>query len=226
MERVVLISDVQTPLGEELARRYLAVGARVAATRSNQDARESPLVSESDGFLLTDWNRRSAISARNVLLAVLNRFGRIDEAVVLGTPAPERRQLHELAFDSIERGVDTWVKGSLFLVKGVLETFGKNGGGRLALVHHALEEAGTALPPLEASLRGAFRAMTQSLLDTHSQPEVFIHGFESFSTQARDYAGFIVETMTERGGRAAGKWFRFQPKGGFLAPLRGWKNSL
>ena len=83
MGRVVLVSDVQTPLGEELARRYLAEGASVAVTRSNQEARESPLVSESDGFLLTDWNRRSPISTRNVLLSVANRFGRIDEAVLL-----------------------------------------------------------------------------------------------------------------------------------------------
>ena|SRR3972149_622102 len=70
MGRVVLVSDVQTPLGEELARRYLAEGASVAVTRSNQQSRESPLVSESDGFLLTDWNRRSPISTRNVLLSV------------------------------------------------------------------------------------------------------------------------------------------------------------
>lgn len=224
MGQVVLVSDVQTPLGEELARRYLAEGARVAATRSNQESRESPLVSESDGFLLTDWNRGSSISARNVLLSVLNRFGRIDEAVLLGNPAVERRQLHEQPFTSIERGVDAWVKGTLFLARGVLEAFGRE-GGRLALVHYAPEEPGTGLPPLEAALRGAFRALTQSLLDTHSQKGVTVRGFESFSTPPREFAGFIVETMTERGDRpSGGKWFRYQPKSGLLAPLRALKS--
>jgi hypothetical protein len=103
MGRVVLVSDVQTPLGEESARRYLAEGASVAVTRFNQQSRESPLVSESDGFLLTDWNRRSPISTRNVLLSGANRFGRINEAVVLHCPAVEASLLSETSYESIER---------------------------------------------------------------------------------------------------------------------------
>ena len=220
MGRVVFVSDVQTLLGEELVRRYLAEGASVAATRSNLEARESPLVSENDGFLLTDWNRRSPISSRNVLLTVLNRYGRIDEAVILQTPAVERSLLHETAYELIERAVDTWIKGTLFLIKGVLEAFSRSGGGSLALVHHVPQEAGSDFPPLEAALRGSFKSAAQSLFATNSQAGVSINGFESFSTQAREFAEFIVQTMQERGGRASGKWFRYQPKTRFLSPLK------
>jgi NAD(P)-dependent dehydrogenase (short-subunit alcohol dehydrogenase family) len=220
MGRVVFVSDVQTLLGEELVRRYLAEGASVAATRSNQEARESPLVSENDGFLLTDWNRRSVISSRNVLLTVLNRYGRIDEAVIMQAPAVERSLLHETAYELIERAVDAWIKGTLFMIKGVLEAFGRGGGGLLALVHHVPQEAGTDFPPLEAALRGAFKSAAQSLFATNSQAGVRINGFESFSSQAREFAEFIVQTMQERGGRTSGKWFRYQPRGGFLAPLK------
>jgi len=225
MGRVVLVSDVQTPLGEELARRYLAEGASVAVTRSNQEARESPLVSESDGFLLTDWNRRSPISTRNVLLSVLNRFGRIDEAAVLHSPTLEASLLPETAYEVIERGVDAWLKGTLFLVKGLLEAFARDGGGRLALIHYVPREAGAGLPPLEAVLRGAFKALAQSLLDTGGPKGVPVHCFESFCTPARDFAGFIVETLVARGERPSGKWLRFQPRGGLLAPLRGLMGS-
>jgi NAD(P)-dependent dehydrogenase (short-subunit alcohol dehydrogenase family) len=228
MDRVVLISDVQTPLGEELARRYLAAGASVAVTRSNQEARESPLVSESDGLLLTDWNRRSAISTRNVLLSALNRFGRIDEALLLHCPAIEASLLGEASYEAIERAVDTWLKGTLFLAKGLLEAFARAGGGRLALVHHArqgdsslLRQSGAGLPPLESTLRGAFRALAQSLLDTGGADGVAVHGFESFATPERDFAAFIVQAMTERG--PSGKWLRFQPRGGLLGPLLGRK---
>jgi hypothetical protein len=220
MGRVVFVSDVQTLLGEELVRRYLAEGASVAATRSNLEARESPLVSENDGFLLTDWNRRSPISSRNVLLTVLNRYERIDEAAILQAPAVERSLLHETSYELIERAVDTWIKGTLFLIKGVLEAFGRSGGGRLALVHHVPQEAGTDFPPLEAVLRGSFKAAAQSLFASNSQAGVFINGFESFSTQPREFAEFIVQTMQERGGRTSGKWFRYQPKGRFLSPLK------
>jgi len=218
MGRVVLVSDVQTPLGEELARRYLAEGARVAVTRSNQQSRESPMVSESDGFLLTDWNRRSPISTRNVLLSVANRFGRIDEAVVVHCPTVEASLLSETTYESIERAVDVWLKGTLFLVKGLLEALAPQ--GRLALVHYTPQDAGTSLPPLEATLRGAFKALAQSLMDTGGPRGLPVHGIESFSTPARDFAGFIVETLIARGEKPSGKWLRFQPRSGLLAPLR------
>jgi NAD(P)-dependent dehydrogenase (short-subunit alcohol dehydrogenase family) len=229
MGRVVLVSDVQTPLGEELARRYLAEGASVAVTRSNQQSRESPLAPAA-GFLLTDWNRRSPISTRNVLLSVVNRFGRIDEAVVLQCPAVEANLLSETTYESIERAVDAWLKGTLFLVKGLLETLAPR--GRLALVHYApqrnsplLRQAGAVLPPLEAALRGAFKALTQSLMDTGGPKGLPVHGIESFSTPARDFADFIVETLSARGDKPSGKWLRFQPRGGLLAPLRGLMGS-
>jgi NAD(P)-dependent dehydrogenase (short-subunit alcohol dehydrogenase family) len=224
MGRVVLVSDVQTPLGEELARRYLAEGASVAATRSNRKASESPLVSESGGFLLVDWNRRSPISARNVLLSVANRFGRIDEAVLLQDPSVEPRLLPDTSYESIERAADAWLKGPLFLLKGLLESFARDGGGRLALVEYAPRQALTR-PPLEAALRGAFRALAQTLLDAGGPKGVQVHCFESVETLARDFANFIVETLGARGDKPSGKWLRFQPRGGLLSPLRGLKGS-
>ena len=224
MGRVVLVSDVQTPLGEELARRYLAEGASVAVTRSNQHSRESPLAPAA-GFLLTDWNRRSPISARNVLLAVANRFGRIDEAVVVQWPFVEAKLLPETSYESMERAVDAWLKGPLFLVKGLLEAFARNGGGRLALVDYAPREAVAGRPPLEAALRGAFKALAQSLMETGGPSGVTVHCFESVETLARDFAGFIVETLASRGDKPAGKWLRFQPGRGLLSSLRGLRDS-
>ena len=223
MGRVVLVSDVQTPLGEELARAYLAEGASVAATRSNLKAHEAPLVSESEGFLLMDWNRRSPISARNVLLSAANRFGRIDEAVLLQDPAVEAKLLPDTSYESMERAADAWLKGPLFLLKGLLEAFARNGGGRLALVDYAPRQAAAGRPPLEAALRGAFRALAQSLLDTGGAKGVQVHCFESVETLARDFAGFITETMTVRGDKPSGKWLRFQPRGGRLSPPRALK---
>jgi hypothetical protein len=52
-----------------------------------------------------------------------------------------------------------------------------------------------------------------------------VHGIESFSTPARGFAGFIVETLGARGDKPSGKWLRFQPRGGLLAPLRGLMGS-
>jgi len=109
---VVLITDAQTPLGESLVRVYLARGYSVAATRSNQQTVESPLVSKSEDLLLVDWSRRSPISTRNVLLSALNRYQRIDETVVVLSPSLERGLLHELSYETVERAVDSWIKGT------------------------------------------------------------------------------------------------------------------
>jgi hypothetical protein len=91
-------------------------------------------------------------------------------------------------------------------------------------VHYGRAE-GAGLAPLEAALRGAFKALAQSLMDTGGPGGLPVHGIESFSTPARGFAGFIVETLGARGDKPSGKWLRFQPRGGLLAPLRGLMGS-
>ncbi len=131
----------------------------------------------------------------------------------------------DAAYETIERAVDSWLKGTLFLVKGLLELFAREGAGRLALVEYAPREAVGSRPPLEAALRGAFKALAQSLMDTGGPKGVTVQGFESVETLARDFAGFIVETLASRGDKPAGKWLRFQPGRGLLSPLRGLMGS-
>ena len=108
----------------------------------------------------------------------------------------------------------------------MLEAFARDGAGRVALVDYAPRQAAAGRPPLEAALRAAFRALAQSLLETGGPKGVQVHCFESVETLARDFAVFIVESMTARGDKPSGKWLRFQPRsGGLLSPLRGLKGS-
>jgi len=208
MQRVALITDAQTPLGEELVRLYLAAGHCVAATRSNQERFETPLVSEEGRLLLIDWNRTSPISCRNVLLAVLNRFNSLDEALLLHAPQLPRESLQEISHGAIERAVDTWVKGTLFLAKGLLETFAQRGAGSLALVQQPT--SGAIPPPLEAALQGAFASAARSLAaGGTSAARVDVFECRDRDPEAPGYASFILREMDSRGLRTRRRCHRF-----------------
>lgn len=225
MPRVALITDAQTPLGEQLVRCYLAAGHCVAATRSNLERFESPLVSEEDRLLLIDWNRTSPISARNVLLAVQNRFGALDEALLLQPPLLPPEALQTQASESIERAVDVWVKGTLFLVKGVLEEFVLREAGRLVLLHRARRRP---LPtPLQAALWESFRAAALSLAAAGPRRGVQrrrVVRFECLDAEAwengsEDFAAFVLSAMQQAGRASTGRFFRFPTAAARLAGL-------
>ena len=223
MKPVALITDAQTPLGESLVKLYLARGYAVAATRSNQQTVERPLVSGNEDFLLLDWSRRSPISTRNVLLSALNRFRRVDETILLLCPSFEPGLLHELSFETVERAVDSWVKGSLFLLKSVVELYRKQNPDTpytLALVDLTTQEERTPFPPLEAALRGSFEATARSLFASYNSPGMRVYGFEGFGRQLEGFGKFIVETLGATPAKGSGRWHRFPSRGGLLGGLK------
>jgi NADP-dependent 3-hydroxy acid dehydrogenase YdfG len=220
MKRVALITDASTPLGDQLVRRYLSEGYGVAATCSGGDSIDTPLVSEEEDLLVIKWNRNSPISAKNVLLTALNRFDRIDETLLLMAPELEQKLLQETATEAIDRAVDTWIKGSLFLIKSVLVLYGQKQEGFLALINHLPQVAAAVPPPLESALRGSFRATAEAIFAGIGQQNVFVNGFESHSTKIEELADFIFDTLNSKAVRTTGKWHRFPPHSGILAAFK------
>jgi NADP-dependent 3-hydroxy acid dehydrogenase YdfG len=220
MKQVALITDANTPLGDQLVRRYLSEGYSVAASSSDSKRIETPLVSDDEDLLLIDWNRRSPISAKNMLLTTLNRFDRIDETLLLSAPVLEQKLLQETETEMIDRTVDAWIKGSLFLIKAVLELYGQKQSGSLALINHLAQEQSAVLPPLESALRGGFSAAAEAILAGTGQQNVFVNGFESRSEKIEEFADFIFDTMKNKGERTSGRWHRFPSRSGILSALR------
>ena len=219
MKQVALITDASTPLGDQLVRRYLSEGFSVVATCSGGAAIDTPVVSEEEDLLVVDWNRKSPISAKNVLLTGLNRFDRIDQTLLLLTPELEQKLLQETAVETINRAVDVWIKGSLFMIKTVLELYGQKQKGLLGLINHTPQAARAVPPPLESALRGSFRATAEAIFAGVGQQNVFVNGFESNSVKIEELADFIFDTMNNGGIRTAGKWHRFPPRSGILSAL-------
>jgi len=193
----------------------------VAATCSGGAGIDTPLVSEGEDLLVVEWNRSSPISAKNVVLTTLNRFDRIDETLLLLTPKLEQKLLQETATETIDRAVDAWIKGSLFLMKTVLLLYGRKQEGSLALINHVLQAATAVPPPLEGALRGSFRATAEAIFAGIGEQNVLANGFESHSTKIEELADFIFDTMNRKAVRATGKWHRFPPRSGILSALKG-----
>jgi hypothetical protein len=176
-------------------------------------------VSEEEELAVIDWNRQSPISAKNVLLSALNRFHSIDETLLLCTPELEQKLLQETATDTIDRAVDSWIKGALFLMKAVLELYGRKQAGFLGLINHIPQVEAAVPPPLENALRGSFTATAEAMFAGTGQKNIFVIGFESRSSKIEELADFIFETMKNRGLRTTGKWHRFPPRAGILSAL-------
>lgn len=170
------------------------------------------------------WDPRSPLAARSLVLS-LSVNAPIDLCVLVEGPLSlEAQPLHELHLFDVDRVVDEHVKSYLFLLRELLRhgadvraTYGEQHPAlQLALVRIRNPGAGDQLPPLQASVSGAFSALADTLIaaDTHPGTELILFepiggavGEEPLKTpvERKAYADFVVDTLqgaaSERRGR-------------------------
>ena len=212
MAKVILITDINLPLGLELAKLYIQNGYCVVGTITVKDEEINDFTDKP--FLQIPWRRNSALSARHVVVSTLNSFSHLDKAIVIEDLQGAMSLLHETNLTDIESAVDMWIKGGLFIVREILSYFLKDKRGSIALVNYSPRRSEEAFSPLEGSIRGSFRGLANSLFTSYYGSDIFINAFESFSPLTGEFAHFIHKTLHEKGDRLFGKWFRFQGKHG------------
>ena len=221
MNRVAFISDIDTPLGEKLAKLYIEGENRVFATVSETNSKDASagyvalkkLAPES--LQVEIWNRHSPISAKNMILKAVSHFDALDEVVLIGNPNLAASALHETSFETIEKAVDSWIKGNLFLLKPVLSRYIAKKEGLLALVCMNYDSLAN---PLEELIRRSFLGLAHSLLKAYGNKEFSINAFESYSTEMQEFANYIYRNISEKGARTSGRWRRF--RSGILSGLK------
>ena len=159
---------------------------------------------------MLEWNRRSPVSARTVVLSTVNAFETLDEAVILEPRLPAGSPLHESASADIERAFDD-AKGPVFLARELLRSFLAYGGGIMSFV-----SGGPATGAVESAAREAFRGLAAALLAAPGNGSIVANGFQCGTADPEDYASFIDRTLEEKARKITGRWFSFQPRGGFL----------
>jgi NAD(P)-dependent dehydrogenase (short-subunit alcohol dehydrogenase family) len=206
----VLITGKTTKLGTLLVDTYLSRGWEVVATvRQDEGPQEE---SEIDAnLLITTWNRRSPLAAKNVLLSGINRFGDINEAVVIFPMDGENRPLHELPSAAIEASIDGQIKSQLFMIKEVLSWFQRKKRGQLSLVRY--DEGADILPPLDAICSGTFHSLSRSLFTFYQNEELRINSFESDTSDTKAFVSFIMKNLDEKARGNHGKFYRYNDRG-------------
>lgn len=217
MERTLLITGRQSPLTDDLLQEALSRSFSVLATFD--PALGEPEVPDGfgDDLVYVEWNRRSPISARSVLLQAENAAGSLEEIFVVYSSEGVTAPFHETQASRIEEVVDGGVKGYLFLLREALSHALRRGGGGVNIV---VQDSGSELlPPLEAATSGAFLAAARSLMTFYEEEAVQVRGFQSGSAEGREFAKFILDTIRDKGEKAAGRWNKFGGRGS-LFPFR------
>jgi NAD(P)-dependent dehydrogenase (short-subunit alcohol dehydrogenase family) len=207
MPRTILVTEGDTPLGAELARLLVERGHSVASASDPADSERN--AAESRNPLSLRWNRRSPVSARSVVLSVLNAFGKLDEALILEPAVPRPSQLDKMPSADIDRAFDD-AKGPMLLVRELIAIFARVGAGTLGFV-----SGGAASGPVENATREAFRGLGAALMASPG-PGVVANGFQAGLAGPEEYAAFIDRTLEERARKVSGRWYSFPPRGGFL----------
>jgi NAD(P)-dependent dehydrogenase (short-subunit alcohol dehydrogenase family) len=160
------------------------------------------------------WNRRSPLSARNLINDGLNRFERIDEVFVVFAPEGNGTAFHELSSADIEENLDVNFKGYLFLLKELFGLFQRQKSGTISLVHY---EGITEIPaPLYAAAAGAFRTLVSALFAQYRNEQFHIRGFHSSVPQTKDFASYLLG-ITERPEKTSGRWFKYSGRAGLFS---------
>jgi hypothetical protein len=150
------------------------------------------------------------VSARTVVLSVLNSFETLDEALILEPACPASGPLNHVASADIERAFDD-IKGTVFLSREVLASFQGRGGGVVCFV-----SGGTAAGPVESAVREAFRGMAASILAAPGSGAIVANGFQCGAVDPEEFAAFIDRTLEEKARKITGRWFSYPTRGGFL----------
>jgi NAD(P)-dependent dehydrogenase (short-subunit alcohol dehydrogenase family) len=215
MKRTLLVSDGDTALGGELVRLLSARGHQVATTTTPEPS-GAPVEPVGKAALVIPWNRRSPVSAHNLLLTVLNAFQAIDEAFLLDVPRVSHALVHELHASEIEKAFDYCLKPSFFLARELISYFHQKGNGILGLVSFCPRPHDVPSPALERAVRDGFKGFASSVMASYAESGMTINAFQSFAASPEDFALFVEKTLEEKARKISGRWFTYQPKAGFF----------
>lgn len=214
MAKTFLVTGTPSKLTVDMAHECLAAKHNVMLTI--EPGTEAPAIPAGleENLHYVEWNRRSPISARFVLLQALNQGIAIDHAVVVWTPRLDRTVFHEDNAAVIEERIDYDIKGFLFMVKELLLHFQKQGSGTITFV---VQNTGPdVLSPGDAlSLKG-LDGLVESLFTYYSREAFALRGVQTRVAQNRQVAEFVLGLVTEDTAKTRGKWNRYTGKSGIF----------
>ncbi len=208
MGKGCLITGKSTDLLAEVVQAADARGRDSVVARSGHFT-----VSEGQSASTITWNRRSALSARSVVLHAQNVFRAVEEAIVVYSVVQETTPFHETSIVSLENRTDAEMKGYLFLLREIVAQFQKQRSGTLVLAVHDRPDAIRA--PAEAFSAGGFASFARALQRYYQNEPFTIHLCRSSDSDISGYAHFVLDAAEKSAKRQKLDWLEFPPRGLF-----------
>jgi NAD(P)-dependent dehydrogenase (short-subunit alcohol dehydrogenase family) len=213
MNKTYLIAGPSVQLIRDIAVELGKAGGRVIVT----DEPGKPPLFDTEvetGCEALEWNRRSPLSARTVVVQALNIADQVDEFIHVFVPAGDNPAFHEIGAALVEEKVDQAIKGCFFLVKEMILHFQKRGNGTITFVHW--DGGSDVLSPVDAALSGAYKAFVTALFAQYQNEPLRLRGFQSSSAQSSDFAQFIAAAVDVKPDRSQGRWAKHAVRGGLF----------
>jgi hypothetical protein len=212
MDGGLLVTGKPAVLLESIAERALDLQANIVITRSGHGELSDTIA---DSAHITNWNRRSALSARSAVLHAVNLFHSLDTAVVVYAPSRDTSPFHEASVVRIEDRVDAEVKGYLFMIREILSCFTRQGRGTLAMVIWDNEDESRS--PVEAAASGSFVSVAEAIFTYYQNEPLSIRGFYATGDDPLEISRFVIDGLAEPASpKKNGRWIRYPSRGGLF----------
>ena len=215
MEQTFLIAGNQAKINSDIAQEILSLKHRALITLEPDT--EGPTIPPGleSNLHYVEWNRRSPISARFVILQALNKQIEIDHAVLLFTPRNIKESIQEMSSATVEEKIDFDVKGYLFLLKELINYFLKRRAGSITFI---MQNTGPdVLPPMDALIQGSFFNLAESMFSFYESEIFSMHGIETRLPANRQISEFAIQLILENSPRNRGKWIKYTGKNGLFS---------
>lgn len=198
MGKTILVTGKEGFLGNEISQHFLNQGCRVAASVPPRNEALASLDPERR-LLQFPWSRRSAVAAKNFLLQALRAFETLDEAWIVVTPEREAFALPDLAPMAVDETLDATIKGTLYLVRELLQRQAVQPSLTLRFVFYD-EDPGT-LPPLAAVHYQGLKGLVSALLTQARKRNLTVWAYESLVPRTEEYLSYLLNSKTPMPGR-------------------------
>lgn len=211
MEKAILIAGISGELQTEILQE--ALSRRFQTIVAMDPEVEHPPIGEDWEKLLRylEWNKRSSLSAKSLVLEVLSYTDSLDEVFLVFEPPKDGRPLHELPVTEIEKTFDGWMKGVIFLTKELILQFQRRKKGTLTFVQY---EPAPVVTPLSLGSSSFFRAMGNAVFTQYQNEPFILRGFQSSTEDVKDFARFLL-AVREKPEKTYGKWTKYSGKSSF-----------
>lgn len=240
MKKTILISPGDITLGNLLTQFALSEGFNVVSlveeegprkgtspkakrrgnekeedTKGKDDSEKTQSGASADilGFEVK-YNWRSPLSAPQVRTEAVNRYGGIDEAILLYEMKGENKPLQDLSPSSMEEEIDRGIKGTYFLLRELVNLFQRKRKGVLTFVLYQARE--TLHSPLGSTVMGGIQGLVNALFTIYQNESFAMNGVDIHSVSTEEAADYVWKIQKEKAHHSQGKWFKMSDRSGFL----------